>query len=305
MFSKKAKVLLSTAVLTMLGVAVTGVASARVGGVSEVRDSVANAVRPTHDDGESTTDDLDADSHDDRGPRGRMRAHLEAAASALGITPEALKTALQGGSSLAEVAASKNVAVQNVIDAIIVDERAEITQAVTDGKLTQAEANALLAKVTEHVTAIVNGERPAPLFGHGQGDFGSREFEPRPGDLGLRADRMKGHIEAVAKALGMTAEQLKNAVSNGSTLADVAKSKNVPVQAVIDAIVTEVRSEINQAVTDGKLTRARADEMLSGVVEHVTAVVNGLRPAFGHDHGPDHGRDHGPRGFGKNTSFDA
>ena len=36
-----------------------------------------------------------------------------------------------------------------------------------DGKLTQAQADALLSKITEHVTAIVNGERPAPLFGRG------------------------------------------------------------------------------------------------------------------------------------------
>ena len=167
MFSKKAKVLISTAVLTMLGVAVTGVASARVGRVADVRQSVAGATLPMHDNRGVTADDSDTDSHDDHGPRGRMRAHLEAAATALGMTPEALKAALQGGSSLADVAKSKNVAVQKVVDAIVVDEKAEIAQAVVDGKLTQAQADALLSKITEHVTAIVNGERPAPLFGRG------------------------------------------------------------------------------------------------------------------------------------------
>ncbi len=151
MFSKKAKVLISTAVLTMLGVAVTGVASARVGHVAEVRDSVT-APRP---------------AHDKHGPRGRMRAHLEAAATALGMTPEALKTSLQSGSSLADIAKSKNVAVQKVIDAIVADEKAEIAAAVADGKLTQVRADSLLANVTKHVTAIVNGERPPRPFGHG------------------------------------------------------------------------------------------------------------------------------------------
>ena len=72
----------------------------------------------------------------------------------------------------------QNVAVQKVIDAIVADEKAEIVQAVTDGKLTQAQADALQAKVVEHVTAIVNGERPAPLFGRGghggRGDHGGR-----------------------------------------------------------------------------------------------------------------------------------
>ena len=162
MFSKKAKVLISTAVLTALGVAFTGVASARIGGTARtiqnaaVRSSAVNnlasALRPKHDG-------------DGRG--GKMGAHLEAAATALGMTSDELKTALSGGSSLADVAASKNVAVQKVVDAIVADEKAEIAQAVTDGKLTQAQADALQAKVIEHVTAIVNGERPAPMFGHG------------------------------------------------------------------------------------------------------------------------------------------
>lgn len=168
MFSKKAKVLISTAVLTLLGVAVTGVASAHVGRVAKVRDSVT-ALRPVHDNGGSIVDGSDTTSERNHGPRGRMRAHLEAAATALGMTPDALMTELQSGSSLADIAKSKNVAVQTVIDAIVVDEKAEIAEAVTDGKLTQSEADSLLANVTEHVTAIVNGERPAPMFGHGPG----------------------------------------------------------------------------------------------------------------------------------------
>ena len=185
MFSKKAKVLISTAVLTALGVAFTGVASARIGGTARtIRnaavqnsavDNMVSALRPMHDGGE--------------GRGGKMGAHLEAAATALGMTSDELKTALADGSSLADVAASKKVAVQKVIDAIVVDEKAEIAQAVTDGKLTQAQADALQAKVIEHVTAIVNGERPAPLFGRGghggRGDHGGRGGHGHHGDHGM------------------------------------------------------------------------------------------------------------------------
>lgn len=174
MFSKKAKVVMSTLVLTVLGVAVTGVASARIGRVAEVRSSVAAELQPVHDNGGADTDtetdaddSSDVDRHD-HGPRGRMRAHLEAASAALGMTPEDVRTALQGGSSLADLAKAKNVALQKVVDAIVVDEKAEIAQAVADGKLTQTQADALLAKVVEHVTAIVNGEHPVPPMGRGR-----------------------------------------------------------------------------------------------------------------------------------------
>jgi hypothetical protein len=174
MFSKKAKVVMSTLVLTVLGVAVTGVASARVGRVAEVRSSVAAALQPVDDNGGADTgtdtkadDSSDVDRHD-HGPRGRMRAHLEAASAALGMTPEDVRTALQGGSTLADLAKAKNVALQKVVDAIVVDEKAEVAQAVADGKLTQTQADALLAKVVEHVTAIVNGEHPVPPMGRGR-----------------------------------------------------------------------------------------------------------------------------------------
>jgi hypothetical protein len=135
--------------------------------------------------------------HDGGEGRGsKMGAHLEAAATALGMTSDELKTALADGSSLADVASSKKVAVQKVIDAIVADEKAEIAQAVTDGKLTQAQADALQAKVVEHVTAIVNGERPAPLFGRGghggRGDHGGRGGHGHHGDHGMGDD----HSEA-------------------------------------------------------------------------------------------------------------
>lgn len=182
MFSKKAKVLISTAVLTSLGVAVTSVASARFSGEARGQNAVAAVTRPTHDNGVQGKE-----SDRDGRHRGKFGAHLDAAATALGMTSEELKTALKSGSTLAEVAASKNVALQKVIDAVVADEKAEIAQAVTDGKLTQVQADALLAKVTEHVTAIVNGERPAPLFGHGRdgGPHGDHGRGHRHGRRGL------------------------------------------------------------------------------------------------------------------------
>lgn len=155
-----AKILLSTAVLTVLGASVTGIASARING-SRANDSVSGVVttRPRHDAGEGRDR-----GHDRRGKKG---PHLEAAATALGMTPEELRTALQSGSTLADIAVSKKIDVQNVIDAVIADEKSEITAAVAAGRMTQAEADALLSKVVEHATAIVNGERPPRPFGPG------------------------------------------------------------------------------------------------------------------------------------------
>ncbi len=99
--------------------------------------------------------------HDGRGPGGHHRGEgLQAAADAIGITPEALRTELEGGSTIAEVAAAHDVEVQAVIDALVAEATARIDQAVADGRLDADRAEEMKANLVERITARVNGERP-------------------------------------------------------------------------------------------------------------------------------------------------
>ena len=61
--------------------------------------------------------------------RGRG-AGLEAAATALGITADELRTELQSGKSIADVATAKGVNVQTVIDALVAEAKTRITDMV-------------------------------------------------------------------------------------------------------------------------------------------------------------------------------
>src|SRR5262245_4940720 len=62
-------------------------------------------------------------------------------------------------------------------------------------------------------------------------------------------------LEAAAKVLGMTTDELSTALQSGKTLDQLAQEANVDVQDVKDAIqaahVTEMRQRIQQAVDDG------------------------------------------------------
>ena len=73
------------------------------------------------------------EGHEGRGGPGRMGGDkiAEAAATALGVTTDELKTELDAGKTIAEVAAGKGVDVQTVIDAIVADQTADITERVT------------------------------------------------------------------------------------------------------------------------------------------------------------------------------
>lgn len=74
-------------------------------------------------------------------------AGLAAAAKTLGLTTDALTSALRSGKTLLDLAREKNVDVAKLRTAIADAEKAAIDQLVKDGKLTQAQADKLKANL--------------------------------------------------------------------------------------------------------------------------------------------------------------
>jgi polyhydroxyalkanoate synthesis regulator phasin len=96
-------------------------------------------------------------------PGGNLKFHIaaEEVAEILGLSVDELRTQ-QETKSLADIAKEKNVDVQKVIDALVAKSNERIDQSVTDGRMTQEEANEKKAKVKERITEMVNTVRPAP-----------------------------------------------------------------------------------------------------------------------------------------------
>lgn len=99
-------------------------------------------------------------------------------------------------------------------------------------------------------------------------------------------------LEAAAKVLNMTADELSTALQSGKTLEQIASDAGVDFTKVQDAIqaahATELRDRITQAVTDGTITQENADWLLEGLDKGFIGVPG----AFGL------GGPHGPGGFG-------
>ena len=76
-------------------------------------------------------------------------------------------------------------------------------------------------------------------------------------------------LEAAAKVLGMTTDEVQSALQDGKTLQDLADTAGVDiadVHAAIQAVhETEMRERIAQAVADGTMTQEQADWMLEGL----------------------------------------
>lgn len=80
----------------------------------------------------------------------------DAAEKILGITPEALRSELQGGKSLADVAAEKNISKDTLIDGLVADAQARLADRVKSGDMTQAQADQRKADLRARVTTLVD-----------------------------------------------------------------------------------------------------------------------------------------------------
>ena len=96
-----------------------------------------------------------------------MTQTRDAAAKALGLTPDKLQAALQSGKSLADVAKDQKVSVDSVVKAMVTATQDALAGAVKNGTLTQAQADRMKASLTQRITDRVNAVRPDGRPGHG------------------------------------------------------------------------------------------------------------------------------------------
>jgi hypothetical protein len=210
---------------------------------------------------DSTTTTTPGSDHDGRGRRGGARfgagkGVLDAAAKALNLsTEDLLKKLSDGKTTIADVAQAQNVDLATVTDAMEAVAKSEIQDLVT---------------------------KPFPQ----RPDFGGkhrggRGFGPGMGGPGLGGGmafgfvgELRGSIDALAKSLGISTEDLMKDIAGGQTIADIAKSKNVDVNTIIDSVVADATSKIDAAVKDGHLTQEQADKIESNLKDMVTKFVN-------------------------------
>ncbi len=80
---------------------------------------------------------------------------------------------------------------------------------------------------------------------------------------------------ALTDVLGISALDLRTALADGQTIAEVAEANGVAVDDVIAALVSKAQERIDGAVADGRLTDVEAADKLADATQHATDLVNG------------------------------
>jgi len=102
---------------------------------------------------------------------------LETAAGYIGITEAQLRTELESGKSLAQVAKAHGKSVDGLIDALVAAAKDKLDNAVSAGHLTKAQETEMLSVLKDRITSAVNntGGLGEPHFRHPESGF--RHFD--------------------------------------------------------------------------------------------------------------------------------
>jgi hypothetical protein len=299
--SRFTKIAVASGLIVASGAAVlgiTGFASAQVAQRSNVV-AVAQATETTipTDTAAGTTPAVPNSSATPTTPsveKADRPSPLAAASKVLGITEAELKTELEAGKSVADVAKAKNIDLATVKAALLAEAKAHIDAEVAAGKHTAAEGAAKLAEVTSRIDTMLT---TAGLPARGPHGKGGPEGKGGPG---------KFMSSTLATTLKLTQEELKTQLHSGKSLADVAKAQSVDIADVEAILTSDFTAHLAEEVTSGEHTQAEADAKLAEFKTNLDTMVNRVGPAGGMK---GEGRGHGPMGQGapsaQNTSATA
>jgi hypothetical protein len=192
------------------------------------------------------------------GSTGNRQAFLNDVAGRLHVTPQQLKDAVAGA----------------LADRLAADVKA--------GRITQAQADEIKRHAQEGGGVPFLGPPPlapggpgGPPFGHPP-PFGG----PPPGAPGP----IMAGLDAAAKYLGLTDAQLRTRLRSGKSLAQVASAQKKPLDGLKSAIEAAVKTDLDKAVADKRITQAQEDNILSELHGRLDEIVNrtpGAGPRFG------------------------
>ncbi|MEM9950187.1 MAG: hypothetical protein AAF846_01195 [Chloroflexota bacterium] len=158
----------------------------------------------------------------------------------------------------------------------------ELMQALRDGS-TIAE---LIEANGESVDAFV-----AEAMASAEEAFVERINEPFDFERGSRLGNLFGDAELAETFTGLTTEEIREAIADGNTLAELIEANGESVDAFVAEAVAVYEARLDEAVAEERITQEVADERLAQFEETLT---QGLEEGF--NFGDRDNRDRGQRG---------
>jgi hypothetical protein len=192
---------------------------------------------------------------------------------ASGLSVLELRQELQAGKTLATVITEAGGDVAAVKAEALVALTETINQAVTNGRLSQAQADMMLSNLETRIDDALNstdgflGGRGGRVVPGGRGGregglmgdfFGGREG--RGGGLMGRANNL---LQAAATAANLTLDEVRAQLMSGATLGSILEGAGVNLETFVDEQLTTLKARLDEQVAAGRISQAVADARLA------------------------------------------
>jgi|GEM_PF-2549442 len=247
-------------------------------------------------------------------------------ADQMDLTKRELVDQVDENNTISSLASNGGIDVQAIVDEAVAGYQGRLDDAVTNERITQEQADAMVAEIQERIDGTLNQTEFLPWGevrggrGHGRGGPGQGRMGPGMGQGGQHGP---GFIGDIVEAMDITLGELIEQVGEDGTIAQVATDAGVDVQGIVDAELAELGEKLAEAVTAERITQEQADEALANAEARIDELLNtegGVIKANARgprDHGRggpggpggpggrgEHGRGHGgPGGFGGPRGF--
>jgi hypothetical protein len=185
--------------------------------------------------------------------RGGLMALYEAIIDETDLSGIEIWQQARDGGTLAEAISDSGGDVEVVLESAIANATERVNIAVENGRLTQEEADELLAAAEQRFTEILNT------------DFVQGAVERMVG---------QGIIRFAAEQTGLNPHEIRDGLEGGASLAEILTANGVNVDTFTSDVLARVEARLNVRVVDGRMTQERADEILSNLAATVAERIN-------------------------------
>ena len=183
------------------------------------------------------------------------RGIVAVAAQYVGLERSALARELRSGKSLAQVATARGKSVDGLKQALLTALKTRVDARVAAGRLPAERAQRLLARAPQRIDRLVN----------------------RTWNRGATRARGMGVLGAAAAYIGIERRVLAQELRSGKSLAQVATARGKSVDGLKQALLARLKAKVGAAVAAGRITQARADQLLTRAPALIDRLVNRTR----------------------------
>lgn len=188
-------------------------------------------------------------------------------AEAAGMTNAEFVAALRGGSTPAQVIVANGGDVETVVSEIVASMSERASEAVANGRISQEQADELLAGAEDTLRVIMNGDLSVLR--------GRQNLRDRVGERELLAGALQSLGSAIADLTDVDMREIVSAIRNGEGLRELIVANGSTIEEVIEQATQNAAVRIDEALAAGHLTTEQAEALLSRLDTIFVSAIDG------------------------------